>query len=65
MANGIEQTHTNQTTSILDEQQRNADMQKISIEAGVSKADLQELMDHISRMSQRGQQPPRAGVGGC
>ena len=52
MAAGIEQTHTNQTTAVLDEQQRNADMQKISIEAGVSKADLHELMEHMTRMSQ-------------
>ena len=73
MAAGIEQTHTNQTTAVLDEQQRNADMQKISIEAGVSKADLHELMEHMTRMSQSqgggdssmggGNQPPGGGMG--
>ena len=73
MAAGIEQTHTNQTTAVLDEQQRNADMQKISIQAGVSKADLHELMEHMTRMSQSqgggdssmggGNQPPGGGMG--
>lgn len=52
MANGIEETHTQQTMNNLDETQRVATMQKISVEAGVSKQDLQELMNHISRMSQ-------------
>ena len=71
MANGIDQVHTAQTAGIIDEQQRNADMQKISIEAGVSKADLKELMEHMTRMSQSqggggydssmgGNQPPPA-----
>ena len=55
MANGIEETHTQQTMNNLDETQRVATMQKISVEAGVSKQDLQELMNHISRMSQGGQ----------
>ena len=55
MANGIEDAHTQQTMNNLDETQRVATMQKISVEAGVSKQDLQELMNHISRMSQGGQ----------
>mgnify|MGYP003328625367 CR=1 FL=1 len=70
MANGIDQVHTAQTAGIIDEQQRNADMQKMSIEAGVSKADLKELMEHMTRMSQSqggasmgGNQPPPGGGG--
>ena len=64
MANGIEETHTQQTMNNLDETQRVATMQKISVEAGVSKQDLQELMSHISRMSQGGQGGGGAGGGG-
>ncbi len=64
MANGIEETHTQQTMNNLDETQRVATMQKISVEAGVSKQDLQELMNHISRMSQGGQGGGGAGGGG-
>ena len=64
MANGIEETHTQQTMNNLDETQRVATMQKISVEAGVSKQDLQELMSHISRMSQGGQGGQGGGGGG-
>ena len=64
MANGIEDAHTQQTMNNLDETQRVATMQKISVEAGVSKQDLQELMSHISRMSQGGQGGGGAGGGG-
>jgi len=63
MANGIEETHTQQTMNNLDETQRVATMQKISVEAGVSKQDLQELMSHISRMSQGGQGGQGGGGG--
>jgi hypothetical protein len=64
MANGIEDAHTQQTMNNLDETQRVATMQKISVEAGVSKQDLQELMNHISRMSQGGQGGGQGGGGG-
>ena len=64
MANGIEDAHTQQTMNNLDETQRVATMQKISVEAGVSKQDLQELMSHISRMSQGGGQGGQGGGGG-
>ena len=64
MANGIEETHTQQTMNNLDETQRVATMQKISVEAGVSKQDLQELMNHISRMSQGGGQGGGGAGGG-
>ena len=47
MANGIEDTHTQQTLNRMDETQRMENIQRISIETGLSKVDLQHLMEHL------------------